>query len=63
MKQLVARQKALNDQNAQLIQLHFEYMNFMKYFMLQDVQTSDIYGNSGIVKEMDMNVGILDSRV
>ena len=64
LKNTMAAQKKLNDQNMALLKLHFEYMNFMMSNFLQDFHTGNIYGQSGIVQEACTNsTGIIDSHV
>jgi len=64
LRNTMAAQKKLNDENMALLKLHFEYMNFMMSNFLQDYGSSNIYGQSGTVQEACANrTGIIDSRV
>lgn len=64
LKNTMAAQKKLNDENMALLKLHFEYMNFMMSNFLQDYGSGNIYGQSGTVQEACTNrTGIIDSHV
>ncbi len=62
LKNTIAAQKKLNDQNMALLQLHFEYMNFVMTNFTQE-PPGDIYGNSGSIMEAGLqSPGIFDSQ-
>ena len=64
LKNTMAAQKKLNDENMALLKLHFEYMNFMMSNFLQDYGSGNIYGQTGTVQEACANrTGIIDSHV
>lgn len=64
LKNIIAAQKKMNDQNMALLQLHFEYMNFVMSNFLQEPQSGDIYGQSGVIMDGGtQSVGIIDSQV
>jgi len=64
LRNTIAAQKKANDQNMALLRLHFEYMNFVMASFLPDVQSGDIYGQSGIIMEAGIQrAGIIDSQV
>ncbi len=49
LKNLLEKQKQINEENRSLIELHLEYMDYMVNTVLKEPQVSDIYGNSGVV--------------
>lgn len=64
LKNTMAAQKKVNDQNMGLLRLHFEYMNFVMTNFLQEPQFCDIYGQSGSIREGGLqSAGIIDSQV
>ncbi len=63
LKELFNQQKLVNAQMQGLIELHMEYVDYMVNMFLVEPQTSNIYGNSGIVEEGNAkNVNIIDSQ-
>ncbi len=65
LKNTMAAQKKLNDENMALLKLHFEYINFMMFNFMQDYGSGDIYGQSGAVQDGCINTttGLIDSQI
>lgn len=60
---IIERQQMLNVQNKELLELHFEYMNFVIDNFLREPQVNNIYGSAGqLVGEDDLN-GHVDNEV
>ncbi|HBU12469.1 MAG TPA: hypothetical protein DEB31_07000 [Clostridiales bacterium] len=63
LKNLLEKQKQINEENRSLIELHLEYMDYMVNTVLKEPQVSDIYGNSGVVADANTaNKGIIDNE-
>ena len=64
LKTLIAEQKKINNENKGLIDLHFEYMDYMVNIVLKEPQVSNIYGSSGEIPNDDTeNRAIIDNQV
>ena len=63
LTEVIEKQQMLNAQNQELLELHFEYMNFVIDNFLREPQVNNIYGSTGqLVGEEDLN-GHLDNEV
>ncbi|MGI6152241.1 MAG: flagellar protein FlgN [Christensenellaceae bacterium] len=63
LRDILYKQKQINEENRGLIELHLEYTDFMTNTFLKDPQISNIYGNSGAEIDPDNGKGIIDNKV
>lgn len=62
LREMLEKQKQINQENQTLIRLHLEYTNYMVNTFLREPQISNIYGNTGTVDENDPNESIIDNQ-
>jgi flagellar biosynthesis/type III secretory pathway chaperone len=63
LRDILEKQKKINQENQALIDLHLEYVDYMVNTVLKEPQISNIYGNSGTVEESEAsNRGIIDNE-
>jgi len=63
LREVLEKQKQINQENQALIQLHLEYTNYMVNTFLREPQVSNIYGNTGTVEDTDPDEGIINNQV
>lgn len=63
LREILKKQQEINAENQSLIELHLEYADYMINIVLKEPQLSNVYGNSGVVAELDPeNKGIIDNE-
>ncbi len=60
---ITKEQKEVNEKSKGILDLHFEYMDFMVNNFLKETQLSNIYGNSGdLADTTSNNKGLIDNQ-
>lgn len=62
LRDVLEKQKQINQENQALIQLHLEYTDYMVNTILREPQISNIYGNTGTVTDNDSDESIIDNQ-
>ncbi len=62
--EILKKQSEINELNKQLLEVHFDYINFIVDVYSHREQPSNIYGSSGLERDFaEQSLGLLDSEV